>query len=158
MAGEDVVGVGRVERISIDERGINRSQTQLQPIRYELFIDARREVRHGHDTTDHRLTSRDQSRECCPVELTVQLTQDDVALLVEALDAYEYWELGDSLPRNNGAVFIPGDLRPEDDRYWGTSSRPNEVEVEAIDRVRACRNLADRLAATSRDEAEPPSR
>lgn len=92
------------------------------------------------------------------MEFTVQLTQDDVALLVEALDAYEYWELGDSLPRNNGSVFIPGDLRPEDDRYWGASPRPNGVEIEAIERVRACRDLADRLAATRRDESEPPSR
>ena len=79
--------------------------------------------------------------------VTVQLTQEDINLLVEALDAYEYWEAGDPLPRNNGSVFIPGDLRPEDDRYWGAEPSPNETELEAIERVQACRDLGDRLAA-----------
>jgi hypothetical protein len=93
------------------------------------------------------LTSRRRSREPPRVDLSIRLSVDDVTLLIEALDAYEYWELGDSLPRNNGAVFIPGDLRPEDDRYWGTSPSPDDAEVEAIERVRACRDLSDRLAA-----------
>lgn len=65
------------------------------------------------------------------MDLSIRLSLDDVTLLIEALDAYEYWELGDSLPRNNGAVFIPGDLRPEDDRYWGLSPSPDDAEVEA---------------------------
>lgn len=82
------------------------------------------------------------------MDLCTRLLLDDVTLLIEALDAYESWELGDSFPRNNGAVFIPGDLRPEDDRYWGPSASPDDAEVEAIERVRACRDLADRLAAT----------
>lgn len=81
------------------------------------------------------------------MDLSIRLSLDDVTLLIEALDAYEYWELGDSLPRNNGAVFVPGDLRPEDDRYWGTSPAPDDAEVEAIERVRACRDLSDRLTA-----------
>jgi post-segregation antitoxin (ccd killing protein) len=79
--------------------------------------------------------------------VTVQLTQEDINLLVEALDAYEYWEAGDPQPRNNGSVFIPGDLRPEDDRYWGPEPSPNETELEAIERVRACRDVGDRLVA-----------
>ena len=79
--------------------------------------------------------------------VTVHLTQEDINLLVEALDAYEYWEIGDSLPRNNGSVFIPGDLRPEDDRYWGPSPSPDDAQLEAIERVRACRDLSDRLTA-----------
>ncbi len=49
-------------------------------------------------------------------------------------------------PRNTGAVVLPGDLRPEDDRYWGPSPSPDDAEIEAIERVRACRDLADRLA------------
>lgn len=79
--------------------------------------------------------------------VTVSLTLEDINLLVEALDAYGYWEAGDALPRNNGSVFIPGDLRPSDDRYWGPSPSPDEAQLEAIERVRACRDLADRLAA-----------
>ncbi len=81
------------------------------------------------------------------MDLSIRLSLDDVTLLIEALDAYEYWELGDSLPRNNGSVFIPGDLRPGDDRYWGPSPSPDDAELEAIERVRSCRDLADRLAA-----------
>lgn len=81
------------------------------------------------------------------MDLRVPLTQEDISLLVDALDAYEYWELGDTLRRNNGSVFIPRDLRPEDDRYWGPSPSPDDAELEAIERVRACRDLGDRLAA-----------
>lgn len=81
------------------------------------------------------------------MDLTVPLTLEDITLLVEALDAYEYWEAGDALPRNNGSVFIPGDLRPSDDRYWGPSPSPDDAQLDAIERVRACRDLADRLAA-----------
>jgi len=81
------------------------------------------------------------------MNVTVPLTLEDITLLVEALDAYEYWEVGEALPRNNGSVFVPGDLRPEDDRYWGPAPSPNETELEAIERVQACRDLADRLAA-----------
>lgn len=86
------------------------------------------------------------SRESPRVDHSIRLSVDDLTLLVDALDAYEYWELGDSLPRNDGAVFIPGDLRPEDDRYWGPSPSPDDAEVDAIERVRACRDLSDRLA------------
>jgi hypothetical protein len=81
------------------------------------------------------------------MDVTVQLTQEDINLLMEALDAHEYWEIGDALPPNKGAVFIPGDLRPEDDRYWGPSPSPDDAQLEAIERVRACRDLGDRLAA-----------
>src|SRR5262249_53307932 len=84
------------------------------------------------------LTWRSLARECRRMDVTVRLTPEDITLLVDALDAYEYWEIGDSLPRNNGSVFIPGDLRAEDDRYWGQSPSPDDAELEAIDRVRAC--------------------
>jgi hypothetical protein len=84
-------------------------------------------ARHQERSLDVPSTSRESPR----VDLRIRLSLDEVALLIEALDAYEYWELGDSLPRNNGAVFIPGDLRPEeDDRYWGTSPSPDDAEAE----------------------------
>ena len=49
-------------------------------------------------------------------EATITLTQSELYLLIEGLDAYEYWQLGDVLPRNNGAVFLPDD--DFGDRYW----------------------------------------
>src|SRR5690606_20447511 len=77
--------------------------------------------------------------------LDLHLAAAEVSMLIEALDAYEYWQLGDPLPRNNGEVFIPGDLPPDEDRYWGREPEVGEVEAEAIEQVRACRQLADRL-------------
>ena len=35
--------------------------------------------------------------------MNVTLSVADLAIIVEALDCYEYWELGQPLPRNNGA-------------------------------------------------------
>lgn len=40
-------------------------------------------------------------------EATITLTQSELYLLIEGLDAYEYWQLGDVLPRNNGAHSCP---------------------------------------------------
>ena len=77
------------------------------------------------------------------IELT--LTPAEIALLVDALDAYEYWLLGDILPRNNGAVFVPGDML-EDDRFWGDSAI-SPTEAHAIEQVRESRRLARRLMA-----------
>lgn len=79
--------------------------------------------------------------------LDLNLSAAEVSMLIEALDAYEYWQLGDPLPRNNGEVFIPGDLPPDEDRYWGPEPEVGEVEAEAIEQVRACRELADQLRA-----------
>jgi hypothetical protein len=80
-------------------------------------------------------------------EVTLHLSISDVLLLIEGLDAYEYWQLGDVLPRNNGAVFIPGDLDPEFDHYWGPEPQPSAAQAEAIDQVRTCRALSKRLTA-----------
>lgn len=79
--------------------------------------------------------------------LDLRLTAAEVSMLIEALDAHEYWQLGDPLPRNNGEVFIPGDLPPDEDRYWGPEPEVSEVEAEAIEQVVACRELADQLRA-----------
>jgi hypothetical protein len=79
--------------------------------------------------------------------LDLHLTAAEVSMLIEALDAYEYWQLGDSLPRNNGEVFVPGDLPPAEDRYWGPEPEVGDAEAEAIEQVRACRELADQLRA-----------
>lgn len=84
-------------------------------------------------------------------EVSVRLTIRDVDLLLEGLDAYEYWQLGDVLPRNDGAVFVPGDLDPESDRYWGPKPEPSPVQAEAIEAVRGCRGLAARLRLAIND-------
>ena len=78
--------------------------------------------------------------------ISVALSAEDIARLIDALDAYEYWQLGDVLPRNSGVVFIPGDLEPGLDRYWDGESISNE-QRDAIAEVQACRVLAERLEA-----------
>jgi hypothetical protein len=78
---------------------------------------------------------------------SVPLSLDDLALLLEALDSHEYWQIGDVLPRNNGMVWIPGDCVGSVDRYWG-DDEPTEEQAHAIDAVRKCRELAERLRVT----------
>ena len=73
-------------------------------------------------------------------------------MIVEALDCYEYWELGQRLPRNNGAVLLPGDYLGADDPYWSTA--PTEDEAAAIKTVRATRRLAARLQDLLSDESD----
>lgn len=72
------------------------------------------------------------------------LASEDLALLLEALDSLEYWQLGDVLPRNDGMVWIPGDSVGPVDRYW-EDEEPTSDQVHAIEAVRECRRLAERL-------------
>lgn len=78
-------------------------------------------------------------------ETTITVTSSELYLLIEGLDAYEYWQLGDVLPRDNGAVFLPDE--PYGDRYWAPDEEPTEEQNEAIDGVRRCRELIARLDA-----------
>lgn len=77
--------------------------------------------------------------------VTMQLTPAEMHLLLEGLDAYQYWQLGDVLPRNNGMVFLPDD--PDGDRYWSEDRPASAEQVEAIEAVRECRILEERLHA-----------
>ena len=43
------------------------------------------------------------------MDVNITLSDVDLATIAEALDCYDYWELGQDLPRNNGAVLLPGD-------------------------------------------------
>ena len=83
------------------------------------------------------------------MDTTVTLSPTELELLLDALDAYEYWEVGDRLPRNDGRVFLPGDALCIDDPYWSAS--PSDHEAVAIAAVRTARLLADRLRAAGRD-------
>lgn len=76
-------------------------------------------------------------------EITITVNQSELHLLIEGLDAYEYWQLGDVLPRNNGEVFLPDE--PYGDRYWAPDEEPTEAQQEAIEGVRRCRELTARL-------------
>ena len=40
-------------------------------------------------------------------ELQVRLTEGELALLIEALDSHEYWQLSESHERNDGYSTIP---------------------------------------------------
>lgn len=77
------------------------------------------------------------------MDVNLTLSADELALILGALDSYEYWELGSDLPRNNGAVFIPGDYLGAVDPYWTTD--PTDGEAEAIESVVSSRRLAARL-------------
>ena len=79
------------------------------------------------------------------MDVNITLSDEDLATIVEALACYEYWELGKDLPRNNGAVLLPGDSLDAVDPYWSES--PTDAESEAIGVVRASRSLAERLQA-----------
>lgn len=76
----------------------------------------------------------------------VQLSPDDLTLLIEALDSHEYWQVGDVLPRNDGMVWLPGDSVGAVDRYW-EGEEPTEEQADAIEQVRRCRKLAERIRA-----------
>jgi hypothetical protein len=86
------------------------------------------------------------------MDVNLTLTADDIAEILEALDSYEYWELGRDLPRNNGSVFIPGDYLGAADPYWSTE--PTEDEAVAIEAVRANRRLASRLQDLLSDRSD----
>jgi hypothetical protein len=73
----------------------------------------------------------------------ITLSAEEISENLEALDSYECWELGQDLPRNDGAVLIPGDYLGADDPYWSTE--PTDDEAVAIEAVRASRRLAPRL-------------
>lgn len=79
------------------------------------------------------------------MDVNITMSGEDLAMIVEALDCYEYWDLGQDLPRNNGAVLLPGDSLGATDLYW--TEPPTDTESEAIDGVRASRMLAERLQA-----------
>ena len=79
------------------------------------------------------------------MDANLTMADEELAMILEALDCYEYWELGQRLPRNNGAVLLPGDYLGDSDPYWPES--PSAEESQAIDDVRASRALVERLQA-----------
>lgn len=82
-------------------------------------------------------------------KVKLELTIDDIEVLLEALEEAEYWAKGThgdpGLPVNNGYVWLPGDDQGEVDRYW--PDPPTEEEEGAIVEVQAMRALGMRLRA-----------
>jgi hypothetical protein len=74
------------------------------------------------------------------------LDESEVEVLFEALEALEYWQAGERLPRHEGMVWIPGDSIDEVDRFWDDRT-PTAAEQVAIEDVRAVRDLERRLRA-----------
>jgi hypothetical protein len=64
--------------------------------------------------------------------IRVELTEADVALLIEALDSHEYWQLSEPHERNNGYSTI------------------EDGENEEIDDVRALASKLAKFAQTAR--------
>ena len=100
----------------------------------------------------NRLPATPATRDARTMDVNLTLTADDLVEILEALDSYEYWELGRDLPRNNGSVFIPGDYLGVADPYWSTE--PTDVEAVAIEAVRAIRRLAGRLQDPLSDRSD----
>jgi hypothetical protein len=81
--------------------------------------------------------------------IVVELSREDAWMICEALETYEYWEVGYDLPRNNGYVWLPGDDVGDVDRYWGGSA-PSEEQLEAIEGVKRCRALVTQISESVR--------
>ena len=84
----------------------------------------------------------------------IEVTDAELSVVLEALDALEYWQLGDGLPRHDGMVWIPGDA-VGDDRFW--DRQPTPEESGRIDSVRRCRLLASRLSGAGSSASSQPS-
>ena len=61
-------------------------------------------------------------------KVTIELTPAEVALLAEALDSHEYWQLSDPTWRNSGYVIVPGEdvdfdpVEPLDEEHRATAA------------------------------------
>lgn len=69
------------------------------------------------------------------------LDDEELALLVEALDSHEYWQLSEPSWRNSGAVILPSDHGSA----WSERPEPTVEETAAINAIERCRALGDQL-------------
>lgn len=49
----------------------------------------------------------------CKSTITVELTADELELVIESLDSHRYWQLSDTVYRDSGYVHEPGSDDPE---------------------------------------------
>jgi hypothetical protein len=69
------------------------------------------------------------------------LSDDEIALVIDALDSHEYWQLSDPTWRHSGAVILPSD----DPDRWAYRPEPTLDDLAAITEIQRCRSLADRV-------------
>ena len=74
---------------------------------------------------------------------SITLSPDDVELLLDGLQALEYWEYATELdlPRRNGQVFLP-----EDDPTCWRRTTVGDDEAVAIEQIRRIRALTVRVS------------
>lgn len=77
-----------------------------------------------------------------PKRISVELTPEELRLILEALDSHEYWQLSDESERSNGSVILPED-REDADLEGGEDDDDTDNHAE----IRACRRLEAKLAA-----------
>ncbi len=78
-------------------------------------------------------------------KVSISLTSAEVALLAEALDSHEYWQLSDPLWRNSGYVILPGE-----DIEWSATEPLDVDQRQAVGAILEARRLQELLrAATS---------
>jgi hypothetical protein len=71
--------------------------------------------------------------------MLIDLTPEELALIIEALDSHAYWQLSDKHYRNDGFVLEPGSDDPE-----------KAAEIEA------CDNLALKLRPNNQETGSAP--
>lgn len=71
------------------------------------------------------------------------LTDEDLGLILDALDSHEYWQLSDTSWRNSGAVILPTD----DALVWLDRPSLSRSQREAIEEIERCRELSQRVYA-----------
>lgn len=78
--------------------------------------------------------------------VTIELTASEVAMLIEALDSHEYWQLSDPTWRNSGYVILPG----EDVPLPSGGESPDADQRQAVAAIVEARRLQERLRAALR--------
>lgn len=83
---------------------------------------------------------------CFPASVKIELTPDEIGLLIDALDSYEYWEHRDLLPHGSGFITVMDDEDFERQVVLGGGDQDEiDAAVEAWQCVKEARKLTDRL-------------
>lgn len=67
-----------------------------------------------------------EGQELLKGRVQLNITSDELYLIVEALDSHAYWQLSDPLYRNSGFVMGPGSDDPEQKRLLDATNELHE--------------------------------
>jgi len=81
------------------------------------------------------------------------LSLDDHALLLDAIDSHEYWQIGAAQRRKDGMVWIPGGCVDPIDPYWQLRE-PTAVEAETIQAIQTSASSRRSRARLTRDRRQ----